>query len=1074
MKRLAIRTLIVAIGLALWFGTQSLIGARQLPDVGATRAGLLLAKSDALLSLTEPVTEYLDGSPSAANALLVASSLVIDALGVWILAAAIFGASIRPFLGLFLLFLLRQTMQAACALPAPDGMIWHHPGWPSLLVTYGVANDFFFSGHTALAVFGALELARRGGVWRWVGAGVAVFEIATVIVLRAHYTMDVFTGGVVALLASSWALRLAPRVDGWIGGGALRPASAAKTVAFVFVGVVTACGSLSLSSSVYADSPTESADVRVLAPTAQDAPQQWRYTVREPEGDWRSVRFDDRPWQRAPAPFGSKGTPGIAPRTIWCTSDIWMRRSFDIAGELPQRIWLRVYHDEDVEVAINGVTVARVAGWTTTYDRVFLSRSARDALRIGKNVLAVHCRQVVGGQGVDVGLEGGEFRAVELATPHGSLRAVPGDAGYRLELVRDGEVYLRSPAEGLWSIATEWRDDWPDAWRHAQAQEVERLGPWLVASGRVETAGGDWIVRDAYRSEDGVFRCVRRFTWKGVETASHTTLSVRWQIPYAGAQLFLPGICYHGNPSGVATGFGQIIRYTGKPGDAAICEEHRFPMPFASLEWSQDDAVRGAALHTLPSRAPYGARSDLWWSLGAIARDGVSELTLLSGPCTANDKPSVAKAQQRKLMKYSNTWLDVPPASVIEKTFFLDAYPVEQKGSGFRRPMRASIERHGAGDLDEFPSFDEILEAKLRFADSRWHEDHESAGFRMYPHNDHYVMGWAGQSDAPGYALLVLEDSPQAIDRAQRSLDFLTQAPFNKGGFAVRYDPGKNRWSGPDPISQGQAMESFARAIGVGRKMAQVDTSKWEAFLRRACDHHAARILADDWRPKSTNEGFLVSPLARAAKLFGKERYRRAAIHAAEHYAERHLDMTEPYWGGTLDARCEDKEGAWAGFQAFLAVYELTREQRWLDRAAHAMDVTLSYTVLWDIDMPPGRLRDHAFRSRGWTVVSAQNQHLDVYGVMYTPEVWRMGEYLGRDDLKKLALVMYRSCGQLIDPLGSQGEQIQQTNFAQQGDMSDVRKLRGGYSEGWTVLWITAHFLNAAAQFTEMGVDLGR
>ena len=33
--------------------------------------------------------------------------------------------------------------------------------------------------------------------------------------------------------------------------------------------------------------------------------------------------------------------------------------------------------------------------------------------------------------------------------------------------------------------------------------------------------------------------------------------------------------------------------------------------------------------------------------------------------------------------------------------------------------------------------------------------------------------------------------------------------------------------------------------------------------------------------------------------------------------------------------------------------------------------------------------------------------------------------------------------------------------------MSDVLKLRGGYSESWTVFWITAHFLNAAARFSE-------
>jgi hypothetical protein len=67
---------------------------------------------------------------------------------------------------------------------------------------------------------------------------------------------------------------------------------------------------------------------------------------------------------------------------------------------------------------------------------------------------------------------------------------------------------------------------------------------------------------------------------------------------------------------------------------------------------------------------------------------------------------------------------------------------------------------------------------------------------------------------------------------------------------------------------------------------------------------------------------------------------------------------------------------------------------------------------------------------------------------------------------------MYRSCGQMMDPYGSSGEQIQQTNFAQHGDMSNVFRLRGGYSESWTVFWITAHFLNAASEFERMGVDL--
>src|SRR3989442_6441970 len=42
-------------------------------------------------------------------------------------------------------------------------MIWRRPGFPSLLVTYGTAGDLFFSGHTAIAVYGGVELVRLRG-----------------------------------------------------------------------------------------------------------------------------------------------------------------------------------------------------------------------------------------------------------------------------------------------------------------------------------------------------------------------------------------------------------------------------------------------------------------------------------------------------------------------------------------------------------------------------------------------------------------------------------------------------------------------------------------------------------------------------------------------------------------------------------------------------------------------------------------------------------------------------------------------------------------------------------------------
>jgi hypothetical protein len=266
-------------------------------------------------------------------------------------------------------------------------------------------------------------------------------------------------------------------------------------------------------------------------------------------------------------------------------------------------------------------------------------------------------------------------------------------------------------------------------------------------------------------------------------------------------------------------------------------------------------------------------------------------------------------------------------------------------------------------------------------------------------------------------------------------------------------------------------MYNFAKAIEVARKSKKYDTSKWEIFLREAADAVSARILSEEWNPLSTAEGFYIAPLAIASKLFKNNTYKQAAERAAQLFADRHLKMNGCYWGGTLDATCEDKEGSWAAFQGFLEMYERFKDKKYLQWAKHAMDVCLSYVVVRDIPLLAGRMADYNFKTTGWTVVSAQNQHIDVYGVLFAPEVYKMGLHLNDERLCSLAKVMYRSCYQLTDPYGSQGEQLQQTNFAQRGDMSDVYKLRGGYAERWTVFWITAHFLNAAARFTEMGVE---
>lgn len=200
-------TLVVA-GIAVWFWTQAVLGKR------APKVAYETPLSDGIHVLTARIHHRYFTNTAAGNRLLIASSLVIDLLGLYLIGSALFGVSIRPYIGLVMVFTLRQICQMLSPLPAPSGMVWRYPGLPALLVTYGTANDLFFSGHTAIAVYGASTLAGHWGTFGLaLGITIAVFEALTVLVLRAHYSMDVFTGIICALWVYSFDTGIARWVD---------------------------------------------------------------------------------------------------------------------------------------------------------------------------------------------------------------------------------------------------------------------------------------------------------------------------------------------------------------------------------------------------------------------------------------------------------------------------------------------------------------------------------------------------------------------------------------------------------------------------------------------------------------------------------------------------------------------------------------------------------------------------------------------------------------------------------------------------------------------------------------------
>ena len=65
---------------------------------------------------------------------------------------------------------------------------------------------------------------------------------------------------------------------------------------------------------------------------------------------------------------------------------------------------MSVHHDEDAEIYLNGVLASRLLGFGPDYDDLPISEEASATLRPGKNLLAVHCHQIGGGEYIDVGI----------------------------------------------------------------------------------------------------------------------------------------------------------------------------------------------------------------------------------------------------------------------------------------------------------------------------------------------------------------------------------------------------------------------------------------------------------------------------------------------------------------------------------------------------------------------------------------------------------------------------------------------------------------------------------------------
>lgn len=144
--------------------------------------------------------------------------------------------------------------------------------------------------------------------------------------------------------------------------------------------------------------------IRAGLQTADVRPQNWQYTLVNPGPRWADPTFDARTWRIGRSGFGTntgRFAYGLKNNTQWRSTDIWMRKTVTLPADVRKAIvtW-KFYHDDNIEIYVNGTREIFLNGWDTKYVTRMTQQSA---LHAGENVIAVHAHNEALPSGVDVG-----------------------------------------------------------------------------------------------------------------------------------------------------------------------------------------------------------------------------------------------------------------------------------------------------------------------------------------------------------------------------------------------------------------------------------------------------------------------------------------------------------------------------------------------------------------------------------------------------------------------------------------------------------------------------------------------
>jgi len=234
-------------------------------------------------------------------------------------------------------------------------------------------------------------------------------------------------------------------------------------------------------------------------------------------------------------------------------------------------------------------------------------------------------------------------------------------------------------------------------------------------------------------------------------------------------------------------------------------------------------------------------------------------------------------------------------------------------------------------------------------------------------------MGFIG-SATPAAALLLRDaantKSTRNYQKAVAIIDFwveksMTDSPQPQTWFDPDFDKmGDVLWR-RGPLYHGHIRIACEGVLGILRAwQIHPQRKSWLDYARKYGDFLVSKQdPAGDFGSQFDEQGNIVGRIKTVAHIpipllvalyhaTGLQRYKEAAILAGE-YTTEHVSKNMRYLGGTCDnPDVLDRETAVYAMHAFLELYDLTRNARWIGYAEDAAFFSATWTYIWDVPIP--------------------------------------------------------------------------------------------------------------------------